>query len=274
MVTPMYTISPECLSPCRVSCVDAQSAQSIISGSYDGNVRIWNGKQTLASRRFIITCSGDRRLNKYQYPERWPGFELYFCYILGEMQCQTTFHAHADGVNAVACLPAGQGEGLILTAGKDHLVKLWQSSSGPKDSWSCRLVAQYAAHADAVESIALSPSGDRMASCGWDGALLLWRAGAAVLDAATEAAAGSAPASTLKKRKLGGGKGASAEAEAPVSIASVDESPLSRLEGHLHCVSSAAWPVETSLYSGGWDHSVGLGVGAGIIQWVCAGGVC
>ena len=65
-------------------------------------------------------------------------------------------------------------------------------------------------------------------------------------------------------------KGAAAEAEAPVSIASVDESPLSRLEGHLHCVSSAAWPVETSLYSGGWDHSVGLGGGwdqVGLVRW-------
>ena len=38
------------------------------------------------------------------------------------MQCQATFHAHSDGVNAVVCLPSSQGQGLIMTAGKDHQV--------------------------------------------------------------------------------------------------------------------------------------------------------
>ena len=180
----------------------------------------------------------------------------------GEMQCQATFQAHADGVNAVTFLPSSQGQGLILTAGKDHLMKLWQASppSAPKGSWACRLVAQYVGHSDAVEGLAVNPSGDRVASCGWDGALLLWRTGAEVLEEATEAAAGSTPAASLKKRKVGGKAEAGSGA---ASIASVSESPTSRLEGHLHCVSSAAWPADDVLYSGGWDHSVRGGAGGG-----------
>lgn len=76
------------------------------------------------------------------------------------MKCQATFHAHSDGVNAVACLPSRQGQGLIMTAGKDHQVRLWQAipgGSGPGEggAWACHLVAQYAAHTDAVEGIAV-----------------------------------------------------------------------------------------------------------------------
>ena len=173
-----------------------------------------------------------------------------------QMQCEATFQAHADGVNVVASLPSSQGEGLVLTAGKDNLVKLWQttpSARGTGGSWACRLLAQYAAHTDAVEGLAISPSGDRVASCGWDGALLLWRTGAEIIQATSEAAAGTAPATSSKKRKVGGSAGTAASSS---SLAAVSESPTSRLEGHLHCVSSAAWPVEATIFSGGWDHSV------------------
>jgi len=79
------------------------------------------------------------------------------------MQCQATFQAHTDGVSAVASLPSSQGDGLVLTAGKDNLVKLWQttpSARGMSGSWACHLIAQYAAHTDAVEGLAISPSGE------------------------------------------------------------------------------------------------------------------
>ena len=144
----------------------------------------------------------------------------------------------------------------------------------------------------------LSPAGDRVATCGWDGSLSLWRTGAEVLLAATEAAGGSEAATSVKKRKVRGdwcGCVAMVAVMAPASkqgarlifpstpsgsnpnlspsasfvkvirkadgvgssrVASVSEAPTSRLEGHLHCVSSATWPEAESLYSGGWDHSV------------------
>ncbi len=162
------------------------------------------------------------------------------------MQCQATFHAHADGVNAVACLPAGQGQGLVLSAGKDHHVRLWQATQEDSGSWACHVVAQCVGHADAVEGMALSPSGDRLATCGWDGALLLWRTGAELV---LEAEAGGSIRSS-KKRKVGGKAG-----DHP-AVPVVSEAPAARLEGHLHCVSSVAWPQHGLLYSGGWDHSV------------------
>jgi len=93
------------------------------------------------------------------------------------MQCQAVFNAHSAGVNAVACLPTSQGEGLVLTAGKDHTAQLWQVLPQAKGAWACRMLAKYTGHSDAVEGLAANPSGDRLATCGWDGALLLWRTG-------------------------------------------------------------------------------------------------
>ena len=85
----------------------------------------------------------------------------------------------------------------------------------------------------------------------------MWRTGAEVLHAAVEAAAGSEAAASVKKRKVSAAsKAAAAGGDDSARLATVSEAPSSRLEGHLHCVSSAAWPVAESLYSGGWDHSV------------------
>lgn len=69
--------------------------------------------------------------------------------------------------------------------------------------------------------------------------------------AAEEASQGAAPPAATKKRKVA----ADGQAEASGSAA-ITESASGRLEGHLHCVSSACWPTQGSLYSGGWDHSV------------------
>lgn len=87
--------------------------------------------------------------------------------------------AHTGGVNSLALLPSSQGQGLMVSAGKDQRVCLWKvaPAGGKKGAWSCRLLAQYQGHGDAVEGVAVNPAGTRMVSCGWDGSLLLWRTG-------------------------------------------------------------------------------------------------
>lgn len=84
--------------------------------------------------------------------------------------------------------------------------------------------------------------------------------------AAEEASQGSAPPAATKKRKVA----ADGQAEASGSAA-ITESASGHLEGHLHCVSSACWPTQGSLYSGGWDHSVrGVGVRAFVLLMICS----
>lgn len=110
--------------------------------------------------------------------------------------CQISYAAHAGGVTAAAWLPATQGS-LLLTAGKDAALRLWQvsisgghagaqkSSSKSKaaaavagSSSGATLVSACLGHSDTIAALAVNSAGDMVASGGWDGKLILWQTGA------------------------------------------------------------------------------------------------
>ena len=170
------------------------------------------------------------------------------------------FTAHAGGVNSCAPLTNSSSSSssttdLLLTSGKDHMVRLWQlPSSSTTDTFAAVQggpvnIAVAQGHKDAVQAVAASPSGQLCCSAGWDGKLLLWDTGAEAVAAAAEAAATATAKQSRKKRKTGGQE-AAAVAE-PVQLEAVRT-----LEGHMHCVAAVAWPEEGVVFSGGWDHSV------------------
>nr|AIF73520.1 WD40 protein [Volvox ferrisii] len=206
----------------------------ILSGSYDGLLRVWNG----------------------------------------DLHCTSATPAHEGGVNCVRYLPPSQGN-LLLTCGKDLTVKLWKledpPAAGPGPGSAPhphppRLLATYRAHSDAVEAVAVSPGGTRMASCGWDGRLMVWETGRPVADAAdADAATGTGTEGSKKKRRTAAGKEANGAANGAANgggasggggdVITVTEASA-ELTGHLHCVAAVSWPEEETLVSGGWDHSV------------------
>jgi ribosome biogenesis protein YTM1 len=174
-----------------------------------------------------------------------------------------TFAAHAGPVTALAALPARRGAPpLVVSAGKDGAVRLWRLDAAASASADApaRLIASFSGHTDAVEAVAVSPGGARLATAGWDGSLRLWRCGGDVLAAYDDAGGDAAPrAPPRKKKKKDGGAdgGAAAAADGSSGFAGgVAEEAVGALAGHLHCVSSLAWPAEDTLFSGGWDHSV------------------
>ncbi|GFH11744.1 ribosome biogenesis protein WDR12 homolog, partial [Haematococcus lacustris] len=100
-------------------------------------------------------------------------------------RCTHSWTAHPSGVNTVASaalqLPGRkQAVQLVASGGKDHAVCLWQVDHASDPSPTHHLLASCRGHTDSVECVALSPDTQNLASCGWDGALLVWRAGQAV----------------------------------------------------------------------------------------------
>lgn len=75
-----------------------------------------------------------------------------------------TDHDDAPVVTGIALSPRGD---LVATAGDDHLVWLWQASTG-------KVVRKLRGHDDWVRTLAFHPSGDYLASAGDDGRIILW----------------------------------------------------------------------------------------------------
>jgi WD40 repeat protein len=100
------------------------------------------------------------------------------------------FAAHKLGVNALAAVEQQhkqQQHTLLLSAGKDHSLRLWEIQAGAagkaagkgssSSSSSARCVVKYEGHKEAVQAVGASPGGGMCCSGGWDGQLLLWRTG-------------------------------------------------------------------------------------------------
>ena len=68
-------------------------------------------------------------------------------------------------ITAVAVLPGG---GIVATAGDDHIVRLWSTTTG-------RIVSTLKGHRDWVRALAFSPDGRLLASGGDDRQIVLWR---------------------------------------------------------------------------------------------------
>eukprot|EP00879_Flechtneria_rotunda_P011935 GHRR01012466.1.p1 GENE.GHRR01012466.1~~GHRR01012466.1.p1 ORF type:complete len:324 (+),score=143.69 GHRR01012466.1:1251-2222(+) len=175
------------------------------------------------------------------------------------------------GVTALAAVSTPQQQqqqqpSLLLSAGKDHALRLWQLTVGPHQQQqhngavngvtrpSAQCVAVYLGHEESVQSVAASPGGDYCCSGGWDGQLLLWRTGQQLVDQASTSGlyeTAEPAAGKNKRRKVGSAANGTTAAAAPLELR-----PTAALEGHVHCVAAVAWPEPGALYSGGWDHSV------------------
>lgn len=204
MPTPLPPPQPRALRCCayrRVSAVAACSPSQAASGSYDGSVRLWDGacllspclpipavapRQRLAVHCIARTC-GAHSIVCTQTPCPLPP-----ALRADKAQCVGSFTAHAGGVTCMAAVAGGGDAGpLLVTGGRDYELHLWRlspasaSGSGRNGASSANeagsLVAVYRGHEGEVACVAASPSGAMCCSGGWDGQLLLWRAGACVV---------------------------------------------------------------------------------------------
>lgn len=149
----------------------SSDGQFALSGSWDGELRLWDLATGLTSRRFvghskdvlsvafsidnrqIVSASRDRTIKLWN--------------TLGE--CKYTIQdgdAHSDWVSCVRFSP-NTLQPTIVSASWDKTVKVWNLTN-------CKLRVTLAGHAGYVNTVAVSPDGSLCASGGKDGVILLW----------------------------------------------------------------------------------------------------
>nr|O24076.1 RecName: Full=Small ribosomal subunit protein RACK1; AltName: Full=Guanine nucleotide-binding protein subunit beta-like protein [Medicago sativa]CAA69934.1 G protein beta subunit-like [Medicago sativa subsp. x varia] len=149
----------------------SSDGQFALSGSWDGELRLWDLNAGTSARRFvghtkdvlsvafsidnrqIVSASRDRTIKLWN--------------TLGE--CKYTIQdgdAHSDWVSCVRFSPSTP-QPTIVSASWDRTVKVWNLTN-------CKLRNTLAGHSGYVNTVAVSPDGSLCASGGKDGVILLW----------------------------------------------------------------------------------------------------
>ncbi|OWM82997.1 guanine nucleotide-binding protein subunit beta-like protein [Punica granatum] len=149
----------------------SSDSQFALSGSWDGDLRLWDLNAGVSTRRFtshtkdvlsvafsmdnrqIVSASRDRTIKLWN--------------TLGE--CKYTIQdgdAHTDWVSCVRFSP-NTLQPTIVSASWDKTVKLWNLTN-------CKLRNTLTGHSGYVNTVAVSPDGSLCASGGKDGVILLW----------------------------------------------------------------------------------------------------
>ncbi|XP_057849767.1 small ribosomal subunit protein RACK1 [Cryptomeria japonica] len=152
--------------------VISSDGQFALSGSWDGELRLWDLNTGLTTRRFvghskdvlsvafsidnrqIVSASRDRTIKLWN--------------TLGE--CKYTIQADADGhSNWISCVrfsPSATNP-TIVSGSWDRTVKVWNLTN-------CKLKNTLVGHGGYVNTVAVSPDGSLCASGGKDGVTMLW----------------------------------------------------------------------------------------------------
>ncbi|PKA62913.1 Guanine nucleotide-binding protein subunit beta-like protein A [Apostasia shenzhenica] len=149
----------------------SSDGQFALSGSWDGELRLWDLNTGSSTRRFVghtkdvlsVAFSVDNR--QIVSASRDKTIKLWN--TLGE--CKYTIQdaeAHANWVSCVRFSPAGFAP-TIVSGSWDRTVKVWNLTN-------CKLRCTLSGHGGYVNTVAVSPDGSLCASGGKDGVTLLW----------------------------------------------------------------------------------------------------
>lgn len=149
----------------------SSDGQFALSGSWDGDLRLWDLSTGVTTRRFVghtkdvlsVAFSADNRQIVSASRDR----SIKLWNTLGE--CKYTIQ-DADGHNNwVSCVRFSPNilQPTIVSASWDRTVKVWNLTN-------CKLRCTLAGHGGYVNTVAVSPDGSLCASGGKDGVTLLW----------------------------------------------------------------------------------------------------
>ncbi len=152
----------------------SSDGQFALSGSWDATLRLWEIATGKCTRRFVghtkdvlsVAFSSDNRQIVSASRDR----TVKLWNTLGECKFTIIEDAHTEWVSCVRfppVAPAPGSTGVIVSAGWDKLVKVWNLSN-------CRLKNNLAGHTGYLNTVTVSPDGSLCASGGKDGVAMLW----------------------------------------------------------------------------------------------------
>jgi guanine nucleotide-binding protein subunit beta-2-like 1 protein len=151
--------------------VISSDGQFALSGSWDGELRLWDLNSGATTRRFVghskdvlsVAFSADNRQIVSASRDR----SIKLWNTLGE--CKYTIQdgdAHTGWVSCVRFSPATANP-IIVSGSWDRSVKVWNLTN-------CKLRTNLVGHTGYVNSVTVSPDGSLCASGGKDGVAMLW----------------------------------------------------------------------------------------------------
>lgn len=139
-----------------------------------------------------------------------------------------TIPGHTMPVKAVSWVSLNETIGTFVTCSQDQTAMIWQWNIGT-NSVECISVCK--GHERAIDSIDVSPNGQRFATGSWDTMLKVWSTDFSDVEISTEP----------KRSKKDSG---------------ATKTPKMTLQGHRECVSAVQWMDNDTILTGSWDHTI------------------
>lgn len=159
---------------------------------------------------------------------------IYFVGDEGRENPSIKIGSHEQPVLAISSFMRSDKSVEIASGSQDGQVFLWDFDLKEKANLKFKLEG----HTGAVEDVSFSPSGDLIASCGWDEKIIIWNFDEDNIVDHHE---------VDNKKRL--------KKDTKANTTQIVK-PLNMMEGHIQCISSLKWASEDEIITAGWDHSV------------------